>query len=298
MKASLRERLNVKKAARFAVAINAVQIVTVLIVLLYVAFVRQMTDRNVEVGVLLLTLLIVAWGAVLDIREARGAVKVAEQAQMLEEANGQLEALNATLRKQRHDFKNHLQVICTLTELGDKEEVLSYIESLNLDIQRTGSALKTAIPAVNALIAAKKQECADRGIALETDIVSTWQGMPVAGWEMCRVLGNLIDNARDALLEDPAREAPAITLSIGEDAGRYTFRVANNGPAIPQRLRESIFQLGFTTKSEGHGSGLSIVKEILSAAGGGIELESGELLTQFRGWVPKVSAQDSPDDGG
>ncbi len=258
-----------------------------LFVLLYVALVRQMTDRNVELAVLFFTLLIVAWGAVLDIREARGAVRVAEQAQMLEDAYGQLETLNGTLRKERHDFKNHLQVIYALTELGDGGEVLAYIESLNLDIRRTGSALKTAIPAVNALIAAKKQECADHGIALETEISSPWQGMPVPGWEMCRVLGNLIDNARDALLESPDREKPAITLSIGEGEGEFTFSVANNGPAIPAKLRESIFQMGFTTKSEGHGSGLSIVREIVTEAGGRIEVESDERRTVFSGRIPK-----------
>ena len=287
MKTNLRDRLNVKKAARFAIAINAVQVITVLFVLLYVATVRQMTDRNVELAVLFLTLLIVAWGAALDIREARNAVKVAEQAQMLEDAYGQLEALNGTLRKERHDFKNHLQVVYSLTELGDSAEVLSYIESLNGDIKHTGSALKTAIPAVNALIAAKKQESADHGIALEVEIASPWQGMPVPGWEMCRVLGNLIDNARDAMLE-VGTENPRIHLVIAEEGGRFTFRVSNNGPAIPRKSLESIFHLGFTTKSEGHGSGLSIVREILQDAGGDIEVASDDRETAFSGWIPKA----------
>lgn len=285
MKPSIRERLNIRKAARFAVVINSLQVVTVLFALLYLLLVRRAAD--LEVAVLVVALLIVTWGAVLDIREARSAVRMEEQAQMLKQAYAQLEDLNGTLRKERHDFKNHLQVVYSLMELDDTAEAMAYIDSVYADIRHTGSALRTAIPAVNALIAAKKQECADRGIALEADITSPWQGMPVPGWEMCRVLGNLIDNARDALLEVPDLPGPAIRLSIGETPSAYTFCVSNNGPAIPPRLRESIFQLGFTTKSEGHGAGLTIVREILERFGGGIGVASEEGHTSFSGTIPR-----------
>ena len=287
MKPSIRERLIIQKAARFAVVINTLQIVTVLFVLLYMVLVSRSADRAVEIAILVLALLIVSWGAVLDIREARGAVRMVEQAQMLEEAYRQLEDLNGTLRKERHDFKNHLQVIYALMEMNDTQEAMGYIESVHADIRSTGIALKTAIPAVNALIAAKRQECADRGIALETDITAPWQGMPLPGWEMCRVLGNLIDNARDALAELPEGTGARIWLSIGESPSAYSFSVSNNGPAIPAKLRESIFQLGFTTKREGHGSGLSIVREILEQAGGSIEVESDESRTTFTGTIPR-----------
>jgi sensor histidine kinase regulating citrate/malate metabolism len=140
---------------------------------------------------------------------------------------------------------------------------------------------------VNALIAAKRQDCEALGIALVLHIHSGWQGMPVPGWEMCRVLGNLIDNARDALMESPERPEKRIDLTIDETPGAYTFRVGNNGPAIPPQLHRSIFQLGFTTKSDGHGSGLNIVEEIVKAYGGEIRVESDDNITEFIGSLPK-----------
>ena len=286
MRQSLQKELNVKKAARFAVVINAMQIATMLAVLLYVIINDRAVD-TVEVGVLCVALLIVGWGAVLDIREALNAEKIADQARMLEEAYGQLEALNGTLRKQRHDFMNHLQVVFSLVELGEAQEAMKYVESVYSDIQKTSGVLKTAIPAVNALIAAKRQDCAERGIALELEIGSGWKEMPVPGREMCRVLGNLIDNARDALLEDMNHPQRRIRVSIDEAAGAFTFRVANNGPMIPSAVQKDIFQLGFTTKSDGHGSGLSIVREILESYGGGIEVESNPDWTVFSGTIPK-----------
>ena len=289
MKTALKDRLNVKKAARFVVASNIMQVAALTAVFLYALFRAPIPGRVVEIAAMAVALLLVFWGAVLDIREAMNAGRIADQAQMLEEAYAQLEALNGTLRKQRHDFTNHMQVVYSLLELNDPGEAMRYLESVYGDIRRTGSAAKTAIPAVNALIAAKRQDCEEHGIALDVRVTSMWQSMPVPGWEMCRVLGNLIDNARDALLEDADNGDKRVTLSTGETPQAFTFTVANNGPAIPQSLQRSIFQLGFTTKSDGHGSGLSIVRDILREYGGEIRVESDEGNTAFIGTIPRAS---------
>ena len=271
---------------------NIMQVTAMLAVLLYSIFRAPPEGRVLEIAVISGALLIVSWGAILDIREALSAGRIAEQAQMLEEAYAQLEALNGTLRKQRHDFMNHLQVVFSLLELGDGDEAMKYVESIYSDIKKVGSALRTDIPAVNALIAAKRQDCADRGIDLELRITSGWHDLPVSGWEMCRVFGNLIDNAREALLEDADNPNRRIVLGIDETPGAFSFRVANNGPAIPLQLQRSIFQMGFTTKSEGHGSGLSIVEEILKRYGGDIRVESSESETAFIGTIPKTSERN------
>ena len=291
MKTRLTERLNVKKAAHFTVVINLLQVAAMVAVLVYTVVHAPTEGRQIEIAAIAAALLIVLWGAVADIREALNAARIVEQARMLEEANRQLEDLNGTLRKQRHDFMNHLQVVFSLLELNDADEAMQYVESVYGDIQMAGGVLKTAIPAVNALIAAKRTDCLEHGIRLELEIRSSLKGLPLAGWEMCRVLGNLIDNAREALLADEATTDRRIDLTIDETPGAYTFRVANNGPAIPPQLHRSIFQLGFTTKSEGHGSGLSIVEEIVKDYGGEIRVESSEENTVFIGSIPKKGAE-------
>ena len=283
MNTSKRKTLNIQKAARFAVVINVLQVVTMLAAVAVVLFSDRRDNQLVELSILAAGLLIVGWGAALDIREAINASRAAEQAAMLEDAYRQLEALNATLRKQRHDFRNHLQVVFSLMEMRAYDDAAQYIESVYRDIQKTSSSLRTAIPAVNALIAAKRADCEARGIQLNLDIRAAWQDMPVPGWELCRALGNLIDNAVDALTEGKTPE-PAVDVAIAETPEAYTFEIANNGPPIPP---EAIFREGFTTKSDGHGSGLGIVREILEAYGGAIAVTSDDRRTAFSGTVPR-----------
>lgn len=295
MKQAPQKELNVTKAARFAIIINAIQIAAMAAVLLYVLITGHAAQRYLEIGAICVAFLIVTWGAVLDIREALNARRIAEQARMLEDAYGQLESLNGTLRKQRHDFMNHLQVVFSLMEMREYDEAMRYVESVYGDIKQTGSVLRTAVPAINALIAAKRQDCADHGIQLEIAIESGWANMPVPGWEMCRVLGNLIDNARDALLESPDTPGKRIAIKFDETPGAFLFRVENNGPAIPPSLLEGIFRMGFTTKAEGHGSGLSIVRDILRRYGGGISVTSDAERTAFDGHIPKSAGGIAPE---
>lgn len=283
------KRLNTQKAVRFAIVVNALQVVAVAAAIAYVLTQGRGPDRLVELGVLALALLIASLGAALDILEARNAERIARQADMLEAAYGQLEDLNGTLRKQRHDFTNHLQVVFSLMELGEYPDAMRYVESVYSDIKRTGMGLRTAIPAVNALIAAKRAECEERGIDLKLDIRSNWQELPVPGWEMCRVLGNLIDNARDAVMELPDGAARRIGLVIDETPGGFGCQVTNNGPAIDPAARKSIFRAGFTTKAAGHGLGLSIVRDIIEAHGGAIGVESDAAKTCFSLTLPRPS---------
>ena len=281
------ERLNVQKTTRFAVISNALQIMAMGSVFAYVLANEIVLPHNAEVLLLGFCMLIVIWGAVIDIRDAITTRRIAEQTLMIEEAYTQLENLNGTLRKQRHDFMNHLQVVFSLTEMEEYDEAMQYIERVYGDIQRVGSLLKTSIPAVNALISAKQADCEEHGIRYEAEISSAWVDFPVSGWEMCRVFGNIIDNARDAIVENGSTEGKRILISLSETPNSFCFRVANNGPCIPTKHLTSIFLPGFTTKSDGHGSGLSIVYDIMEAYGGQINVTSTDAETAFSGTIPK-----------
>lgn len=191
-----------------------------------------------------------------------------------------LEELNSTLRMQRHDYLNHLQVVYGMTELGEYEELKKYLEPVYKDMMKTGKALKTSKPALNALLKAKTSEAESNDIDMYVEVKSDLKGLNVPDWELCKVLANIIDNGITALKEIP--ENRKLSLDITESREEYIFLIANNGPEIEKERQSDIFRQGYTTKKEkGHGMGLYIVSRVLKAYGGNIEVCSDERETIF-----------------
>ncbi len=280
-------KFSLKKITLLAIVLNLVQICAALGLLCYALFSKSFDlPEQAELALLAAMTGVVIWGAVMDIRDAFITRRVEQQRGMLEEAYCQLEDLNRMLREQRHDFKNHLQVVYSLTEMGAYDDAMDYVRRIYEDVQALGRQIRTASPAVNALLSAKEADCAEKGVALSTNIQSAWNDISLPGWELCRVLGNLIDNAVDAMLEAKTSQ-PQIRVCIGEDIRSWLLRVENNGPAIPAEQLRDIFLPGFTTKSEGHGNGLSIVRSLLEEYGGRIEASSDPNLTCFSVTIPK-----------
>lgn len=269
------------KLTRLAVVINAVQIACALYILMRALFEESFDiPEQAEIVLLCVAAGLVVWGAIVDIRDAFIVRRIDQQRGMLEEAYGQLEDLNQSMRKQRHDFKNHLQVVYSLTEMGAYQETMDYIQRVYADVQALGSVLKTAVPAVNALLSAKSSDCREKGIDLKVEIYSSWKEMHIPGWELCRIIGNLLDNAIDAV-EEVKSSSPYIRITISESVSSFILKVENNGPEIPPEHRANIFLPGFTTKCAGHGNGLNIITDLMEKYGGTMNLESNAEHTCF-----------------
>ena len=286
----MRERLVVKKVARWSVIINAVQILLMLGIAITVMLGDGVVTSNYYVrAVLVIAAGLVSWGAFVDIREALMTQKTTVRMDMLEDALEQLEQLNIKLRGQRHDFMNHLQVVYSLMELSEYDEAVKYIERTYEDIISVSSVMKTSSPAINALLMSKVSDARANGIEMNLKISSPYSDLPMESWEMCRVLGNLLDNAIDAL---EGVKGGRIDVELTEDLRAYGFRVFNNGPAVSPEHRELIFQTGFTTKLKGTGMGLYIVRTIMREHGGDVTLETGDAGTAFTGTLPRQQASE------
>ncbi|WP_238915291.1 Spo0B domain-containing protein [Clostridium sp. YIM B02555] len=197
-----------------------------------------------------------------------------------------LEALNKTLRTQRHDYLNHIQVIYSLMELEEYDEALKYIEPVYKDIIRVSKALKTSKPAVNALLQAKLQVAEKNNIDMELEIKSDLQYLNIEPWEFCRIIGNIIDNAIFSLKEKPDNKY--ILVEFSEDLENIRINISNNGNIIPKDIIDKIYDAGFTTKgNKGDGMGLAIVKEIVENFSGTISVISTIQRTSFEVVIPK-----------
>lgn len=198
----------------------------------------------------------------------------------LVESINNLESLNTRLRSQRHEYLNQLQVVYGLMELEEYEEAKKYLEPFCKDIMKVSKALKTAQPAVNALLQAKIEMAEQRKIDLYIEVKSDLKQIPIEPWELCKVLGNIVDNAITALEKKETNRN--LHIEIDEDSQQYLFSIYNNGPQIPKEQLETIFKQGFTTKKEeDHGMGLYIVADIIQSVGGNIQVHSEKEKTAF-----------------
>jgi len=115
-------------------------------------------------------------------------------------------------------------------------------------------------------------------------------GLPkinVVPQDIGRVLLNLINNAFQAVVEV---ENPKVTLITQQLNNSITIRVVDNGPGIPEHIRDKIFQPFFTTKPTGQGTGLglSLSYDIVKAHGGEIMIESQvDVGTMFKILLPE-----------
>ena len=87
-----------------------------------------------------------------------------------------------------------------------------------------------------------------------------------------QILSNLFNNAKEALAGKPGRVV--IDATCEEDKVILAF--VDDGPGIPQNVRDKIFTPYYTTKESGTGLGLSTVHKIVADAGGEIKMETSQ----------------------
>ncbi|MFH6568874.1 MULTISPECIES: ATP-binding protein [Pseudomonas] len=90
--------------------------------------------------------------------------------------------------------------------------------------------------------------------------------------DMLELLGNLLDNAckwADSQVE----------LSVSQMPSGFLIEVQDDGPGIPATERDQVFSRGtrLDEQTSGHGLGLGIVRDIVDAWGGEMQLDTGTL---------------------
>ncbi len=116
------------------------------------------------------------------------------------------------------------------------------------------------------------------GITVELALDETLGNIEADPDQIGQVAVNLVVNAQAALADQP--EPRLLRLeSWAEPEGGVGFAVEDNGPGVPEALRERIFEPYVTTKPLGAGTGLglAVCRNILGAHGGSIALEAGRL---------------------
>jgi len=122
-----------------------------------------------------------------------------------------------------------------------------------------------------------------KSATVEVDVEPGLPRVEGYGGELNQVWLNLIDNALDAV-----PEGGRVSVSAVRSAGGVVVQVVDDGPGIPDGIRERIFDPFFTTKpvGEGTGLGLDIVRRLVNRHSGSIEVDSKPGRTAFRVTLP------------
>ena len=116
---------------------------------------------------------------------------------------------------------------------------------------------------------ARAHSC-ELNVSLPYDLPSV-QGDPV---QIQQVLVNLVGNAFEAMIDTPLSNRKVEIAAERNGNGMLCVSVRDHGVGISDEARERIFDKFFTTKEEGLGMGLAIVRSVIEAHGGKIDVEN------------------------
>ena len=234
-------------------------------------------------------------------------------------SRARLAALGEAVAKINHDLKNMLTSAQIASErlaalkdpkvtqaLPRLERALDRAVKLASDVLAYGKTEEAApvarplklFPVVEA--AAEEARLSGKGVRLVTRVGRADQVVADPD-QLHRILVNLLRNAREAIEHQEGRKAPGrIEVSLSQTNNATLIRVVDNGPGVPPRLRERLFQpFAGSGRPDSAGLGLAIARELAQNHGGDLVLaDSGETGSVFElrlpGLPPKPPARRRP----
>jgi signal transduction histidine kinase/ligand-binding sensor domain-containing protein len=129
-------------------------------------------------------------------------------------------------------------------------------------------------------------------VEIQFDLDNDLGAVNLISEDFSRVVINLVNNAFDAMREKTKTEPcykPVLSMSTKQKEKAVEIAISDNGPGIPEEIKDKILQPFFTTKkgTEGTGLGLSITNDIVKAHGGKLNISSSPGGTIFKIFLNK-----------
>ncbi len=230
---------------------------------------------------------------------ARDITNLKKTQQKIEELNEQLKLMNSLLR---HDITNSITAILGFIEVYKDTGEVKYLERVEKIIDECIELINNVREFERALYEEKKlipvridevllkavEEVRREDVSVEINLESC---EVVADEFLHSVLKNILVNA---VQHNPKeRKLVKIEVECGDDV--VEVRIADNGPGIPDELKEKIFEKGFKSETTGKtGIGLYLVKSLMKKYGGSVEVRDNKsegtvFVLKFRRYRSDIS---------
>lgn len=194
-------------------------------------------------------------------------------------ALGQLSAVMAhEIRNPLASLKGHAQLLEEVLEGKARDKAgrvvleavrLEALTTALLDYAGTGELHREALSPETVVRRAIEEVAARRGVTATL----TLSGAPGRAWldpvRFTQLVGNLVDNAAQATPEGAA--PPEVLLGRADE--QLLLVVTDHGPGIPPELEARLFEPFFTTRLQGTGLGLAVVKRVVDLHGGTVAVD-------------------------
>lgn len=211
-----------------------------------------------------------------------GAVATLRDRTELEQLGRELDSTRGlidALRAQDHEHANRMHTLLGLLELEMYDDAVEFVGEVVGDHRATAEQVTEKIqdPLLAALLVGKATVAAERGVALWVSDGSRLPDRLIDPRGLVTVLGNLVDNALDAVAGTPHAR---VEVELRAEARTVVLRVRDTGPGVPQEQRELVFTDGWSTKKPpAHGKrglGLSLVRRFAERQGGSATVTEAE----------------------
>lgn len=176
-----------------------------------------------------------------------------------------------TIRRMRHDMKNHMLAIQTMIGNGENEQASAYIDEFLHRSAPTQLRIQTGRAMLDALINEKLGAAAQQGIAVSV-VMDFRAGSFIPDFELCMLMGNALDNAVEACLLVPPEQHRFIEIKGGVVANQLTVRVVNS--CIPHAAEHAQWLRTTKKDSQEHGYGISIIRSTLHQFDGILQIQT------------------------
>lgn len=182
-----------------------------------------------------------------------------------------------TIRSQRHDFNLHLHAISGLVASGEYAECGAYVQRLAAEAAAVNDIMPVADAVVGSMLYNMRETARKKGSDIYYQITYDMAEVLCSGFECNKIIGNLLQNALDALTT-PEDLAYGIRTTIFKRKGCTVITVENKFDGDMDAIAK-VFEPGYSTKKHHEGIGLPMVLQSVTRCGGRVypEFEDGKI---------------------